>query len=631
MYSCIRSWIKIVYILYISLCTSPIFAYAHASLPTYYSIRSQGCNAARRISGLLNYLDQGLYNSTLYGTFAVTPSYTRSFRPQRITDCLFGNQLRNNMITVSGSQVANRSCNDWLADYFYLPTDFKSKVSFKPRIDNFIVDLSFFLGLNDWAKGIYFYLYAPIVHTRWNLNVCEQVISRGINAYPSGYLTPAATPRGQLLNNATEFMNGTSINPIDQTITLPLDATTNSYDFITVTQPLQNAKMSNKKQIKTRCADLRAAIGYIFLQDEDCHIGFNLQAAGPTGNRPHGEFLFEPVVGNGHHWEFGGALHGHYIFFNNEDDLAMSIYAEANITHLFAAVQKRTFDLKNGPASRYMLACRMGNAALGTPITNNLMGNGITPTYQFQMEFAPVANISTLFVNVHGGLQTDIVALLNIKRCAWHFDIGYNFWARTCQSVSIIHDAHFNNDRRWALKGDAQVIGFTATAEAGADPTRLPANFPVSLSATEHLATLHAGTNLAPGATTQSAFDLSRTNQNVDGARLATAGPTVATGSQVNLVIHTSSAATPQVNTSINPIIINLLDINICDTVMHGMSSKLFTHISYTWQEQKGWIPYFGMGAEVEFDHSKPSSHKQCHPGALSQWGIWFKGGVAFE
>jgi hypothetical protein len=40
---------------------------------------------------------------------------------------------------------------DWLADYFGLPCDYQSTVSFKPSISNVILDYSFYLGLYSWA------------------------------------------------------------------------------------------------------------------------------------------------------------------------------------------------------------------------------------------------------------------------------------------------------------------------------------------------------------------------------------------------------------------------------------------------------------------------------------------------
>ena len=54
-----------------------------------------------------------------------------------------------------GSQVANRRADALIADYFGLSTDFQGSICFKPRIDNFIVDLNVYFGLDHWLSGLY--------------------------------------------------------------------------------------------------------------------------------------------------------------------------------------------------------------------------------------------------------------------------------------------------------------------------------------------------------------------------------------------------------------------------------------------------------------------------------------------
>lgn len=620
--------------------TQVIFSQAPCSSPCivtpYFSARSQGVNAARHASGMLNQFH--LYEvETLYGTLSITPEYTRTFHTQDIAHCLFSDALINNVITISGSRVANRGPRDWLADYFYLPTDFKSTLHFNPLIDNFLVDFNFYIGLDDWYQGLYFYVYAPLVHTRWNLRMRECIINSGVNAYPAGYFTPAILPRGQLNNSFTEFANGRVINPVDQTITLPLDAGSITENFSTVLQPLQHAKISTKRLVRSRLADMRMFFGIDWLRDYQYHFGCGVQIAAPTGNRPEAEFLFEPIVGTGHHWEMGGMLNSHYTWWLNESETAsISLLTDLNLTHLFKAEQKRTFDLKNSAVSRYMLAVRLGNSSTGTPITNNLMGGGQTPSAQFQNEFAPMANLTTFCVNTRSAVQVDMVVMMNLFYKGFSWDLGYNFWARTCEKLSrcgAIPTA-FDNNTTWALKGDSQVIGFTATAEAGADANRLPANFPVNLSVTQDSATLYSGSNFPlTGASDLAVFNAGRTNPNIDNPRLATAGPTVATGSQVNLTINPDSGASARINTSINPIFIDILDVNFCPAQSKGISSKIFTHFNYTWQHCcRRWIPYIGLGGEAEFAHNtKHCVRNGCPSCALSQWGIWIKGGISFE
>lgn len=226
--------------------------------------------------------------------------------------------------------------------------------------------------------------------------------------------------------------------------------------------------------------------------------------------------------------------------------------------------------------------------------------------------------------------------MINFSYKGFSWDFGYNFWTRTCEKLSRCGGipTPFDNNTTWALKGDAQVIGFTATAEAGADANRLPANFPVNLSATQDQATLYAGKNLpATGAPDAATFNAGRTNPTIDDPRLATAGPTVATGSQVNLHIDPDSGASARINTSINPIFMDILDVNFCPAQSKGISSKVFTHFSYTWQDCcKRWTPYIGLGGEAEFGHNTTCCViNDCPSCAISQWGVWIKGGISFE
>ena len=154
----------------------------------YFSIRSQGLNTPRHMSGLVQQVFAN-NETNLHGTLAAVFSYSRSFDNNDITRCLFGNSCCPT-ISISGSRVADRGANDWLADYFFLPTDFKSSLSFSPRIDNVLLDFNFFIGLDEWAPGLYITIYAPLVHSRWRLGLCENVEMKGTSSHVPGYFTP---------------------------------------------------------------------------------------------------------------------------------------------------------------------------------------------------------------------------------------------------------------------------------------------------------------------------------------------------------------------------------------------------------------------------------------------------------
>src|SRR5207249_5379147 len=107
---------------------------------------------------------------------------------------------------------------------------------------------------------------------------------------------------------------------------------------------------------KTGFAELRGEFGWNYIR-ENYHVGLNIQAAAPTGSRPNARFLFENQVGNGKHWELGGGFMAGYTFWCCEDiDRSLTFTFEADVTHLFNAKQRRTFDLTGKPLSRYMLA-----------------------------------------------------------------------------------------------------------------------------------------------------------------------------------------------------------------------------------------------------------------------------------
>lgn len=597
-----------------------------------YTIRSQGVNAARELAGLTNHIN--IFDmEKFYGTFAITPEYTRSFE-KHTQECLFGDSFTScecPSIKISGSTVPNRGPNDWLADYFGLPTDFQSNLTFRPRITNFLVDFYMYLGLDEWLCGLFCFVHTPIVNTRWDLNFAECNINEGSAGYPIGYFTPHPVPRATLRNNFTEYVidcNGLNLG-----------------DDVFI-EPLQAARMSTESKSDTALADIRFALGWNFFQDVDYHLGLGILAAAPTGNRPKGNFIFEPIVGNGNHWELGALLWGHATFWRSEcEEKFFSGWMQANITHMFKAHQFRFFDLNCKPNSRYMLAERMDNPVnlLLSNTTEDETDNSTVPNNQFKDLYAPVANLTLQEVDVTVGVQADIVVMLNYTSCGFSWDLGYNFWARTCEKITPDCSCPSRiQSQKWALKGDAYVFGFT-NADIPTDPVT-PAGSPVALSATESQATIHTGTN-----------GTSLINGGIDNRQWAVAGE-----NQAATVLLLNQPAGTQTQTSNEPIILTIADIDYNAARTKGLSQKVFTHVSYSWLDNEDWTPYLGVGAEVEFaqkdnscetsfcntnpcsstcttDSCTPQtncfncSESDCRRCGLSQWGVWIKGGVSFN
>ncbi len=626
--------------------------------------RSQGRDMARKLYGTTSWaVYQPDMEDQTYGTFNVTVQYDQSFRNSRIADCLFGpavvannvetpnncnNDCDDAVIMISGLDVeGTRGPRELMAENFLLPRDFKSVISFSPKVQDVVVDFNLFVGFSRWCDGLYFRLYGPVVWNKVNLKAKESVINPGTpsnfdvdpvvlgGGYEAGFFDVDAVPTQSLFDKALEFFGG---------CTFP-----GGYEGQEVTvQSLKFAKFSNcpvagsnpcdddcngTSRHKTGFAELRGEFGYNYIR-ENYRFLINLQAAAPTGTKIKAEYLFPAYIGNGHHWELGVGLGGAWRMWSSEDaERSFNFIVEADITHLFKAKQQRTFDLKCKPLSRYMLAEKLADNA-DVAVIDRLAGDS-NAGVQFADEYAPVANFSTRNVKVSIGVQGDLVAMFNYTCRGFSWDLGYNFWAMSSSKIKLSCDDECNDScgilpfpaDTWALKGDASTFGFYPSV---ADPA--VANG-VALAATESKATIFMGVNAGIN------------NNNIDTPIVAQVNPTGATPPVlVNLVAsETFPAATPTINTSSAPVFISIDDLDIAGAEQRGLSHKVFTHFSYTWRDcSDRWMPYVGAGFSAEFGSHSGSddcetttiecdtcpSSLSC---ALSKWAVEIKGGVAFH
>jgi hypothetical protein len=589
-----------------------ISAADHASsVAPQFRIRSQGTNALRRLVGVWDKMN--LYDTdSMNGFFSITPEYTRSFNPDRITECLFGigedcNSDCGASMLIQGPDVENRNASALYAPYFGLPSDYSSVVTFKPVIQNFLVDMFGYVGFDSCYEGLYAWIQFPITWTKWDLGFCERILNAGEENVPAGYISPEEINRDALHPSFAAYARGAQLDPFVQgDITVNFDA-------------LKCAKICNSSESETAVSEVRFAMGYNFLLCEDYHFGLNLQASAPTGNSVCNNFLFSPQNGNGKHWELGVGIDAHAILWRcEEEDSHFGFYLDANITHMFKHNEKRCFDLCGKPLSRYMTAARMNtaNAADGTEL-HEVGDFASVPANVYSNQLSPLANITSFNVDVSVSVNADVVAMFNYTCGNWSWDLGYNFWGRSCEKIELdCKCPQTFTENTWVLQGDASQYG--CENNVGANPH--------ALSASNSAATIRGGSsNFAA-------------NANVDNAKLAAFGnPEVA--------LRACSDNTVAINTSIQPVYIKASDINFAKN--QGISNKFFTHFGYNW-ECECWNPFLGIGVEAEFaQHNNNDCKESCAtsckddcdnglPGdcvrcGLSQWGIWVKGGVAFN
>jgi len=586
---------------------------------TFISPRSQGFNTPRVLSGwnLVSHCPQQENN---YSTYGFTLETTSSFRPERINQCLFGqNVIRRNkhdtewkdFIIVSGSQTEHRNAQkDWLADYFGLPTDYRSSVRFRPRVSNVIVEIQSFFGFNAIKKGLYAEVFLPIVYTNWDLNIKETIIQYGEDGYAPGYFNPTGVERTNLTSQFTHYISGHSL-PHIPTVTF---------------HPLTQGKMKLCSQRLTHCAELRTNLGYDHFIHNIHHVGIKMQLAIPLGNRPKGIYLFEPIVGNQHHYELGMGITAHAVAWENAlTDEKVDFFLDVTVNHLFNSHQRRAFDLKGKPNSRYMLAQKMTSF-----ITDNLTGNGITPLSQFNNEVTSIVNFTTQDINVSVNAQADIALSCSYTKKNNYWTFGYNAWKRGCESISIKNDNFPSNT--WAIKGDAHAYGFIGTQS---NPTDLPINTPIPLSATESKATINYGTNLPKQGLSNDPIKKIMQLQNAQkNIAIDSPQPAFAGNNQYLVASPTNLSLANQINTSIQPILISCSDIDINSAASSGFSHKMFTHFNHTITTHGRAQGHIGLGSEIEFGRQAgppPAiGDDKCINGALSSWGVWLKGSVSW-
>lgn len=538
--------------------------------------RSQSINAAREIVGWQELINRGDTDCN-YWSVSLTPEYTRTLKGKELTNYLLGGCR---CFTFSGSLAYEHEKTDILADYFGVPLDYISCMSFDPVLGQFIMDFNFYYGFQSLHPGLYLQLDMPIVHANWDLNAIEVPITKGTIATPAGYMA------------ATKLLP----QNLPQTVEDVLDGLTTFGDL---QEPLKSGLIFNR-EIKTHFSDVQIVIGDNFFLSDWYHAGLNARVYLPTGSKPSTEFFLEPIIGDLRHWQAGVGFTGHVDF--DYGCYSGGIYCDANITHLFAALACRSFDFKNNPGSRYMLLEQI------TPSSQQLFispGGPAAPN-QYSQKLVYAINKTSLTIKTSIKIQTDIAIKVCARRDGWGADVGYNFWYRSPEKL-LCRQAFPEN--MYALKGDSQLYGFTSTDN------------PIALNATQHAATLRGGQgagNFVEGSQLQ--------NLNVDSPAQAE-GPTNA---QALFNITSADAASfgftrTTVQASNPAILLKDSDIDVCSgLVPRGLTNKLFGHVGYTWTSESCiWVPFFGIGGEVEWaSHCKPNN-------AFTQWGIWLKMGFS--
>lgn len=209
---------------------------------------------------------------------------------------------------------------DGVADA-YLDHDFSSKISIAPEVKRWGANLFIQKKLRN---HMWFSALIPFANVATNMRLSEYEIS---GARPETLMpTLDSGARGVLFFE--EPLN------VTQALSHPL---------------MKYGKIDNKKHQKAGIADITLRLGLNKMYKK-CLLDLYTQVVVPTADKPSAEYLFEPVVGNGHHYALGAGAKFSARYKN------FTLMSDLDYLYLFQGTEKRSFDLYNGPWSRYMAA-----------------------------------------------------------------------------------------------------------------------------------------------------------------------------------------------------------------------------------------------------------------------------------
>jgi hypothetical protein len=240
---------------------------------------------------------------------------------------------------------------DILAQNFNIQTlerNFQSTICFCPQQKYAGGAFNYRQSISDnEEKGLWFDITIPILHVKNCMGLTENITSESapIILPPDleGVLGAAAsTPVSGSVENMKKAFNQSS---------------------------WKYGKISPCALEKTGVADIEARIGYESVREDMCRYEGFLGVIFPTGNHVKGKYVFEPIVGRGHHW---GILWGSGIGFDlwQNDHAMIQIAIDTYSNYLFEAKEVRSFDIVDKQWSRYINVFTDSTATTTTPGIN---------------------------------------------------------------------------------------------------------------------------------------------------------------------------------------------------------------------------------------------------------------------
>lgn len=405
---------------------------------TFYSFRPQDSDSSRRILGWFNADHRvALLKPDINSVLTISPQYTRSFNPNDIAQWFFFNG-RNSMtvgipneyesFTIDGSQIGLSLGTNFDAynDTLSLVSGKIGSVWAKPLVENYIIDVDYWYDLSAWHDSLWSRIEFPIVYMKTNMRMYASGKGVQTEDYPSGLFSLEHTivdAYGDEICNATPVPYNSMLCAL------------NGNQGWGAVEPLKSGKFPVREQTKWGAAGLHFDLGYDIIDIMPYYIAGSIHLVCPTGTRPKGTYIFEPVIGANKSWQIGATAIARYLHEYERSQLGVYIYAVG--THLFKASQDRVFSLqRNGPGSQLLLLKQF------------------TPDQSGLVNAERAANVFCGRTKIGSAFMLDVSLMVQWSKDTLVADIGYNFWVRTKENRSKRVQFRGFYENRFGVKGD---------------------------------------------------------------------------------------------------------------------------------------------------------------------------------
>jgi hypothetical protein len=213
-------------------------------------------------------------------------------------------------------------------------------------------------------------------------------------------------------------------------------------------EQLTHAKLK-KKQKASGIADIHAFLGYKAKPFEEGDVALGIKGTFPTGNEAKGEFLFEPIYGNGKHLGLGYFVHSDWVAWSDNNQ-SVKLAAFLDYEYLFSNKEVRTLGLKSG--GNYSHYYHLGKKKI------------VEGGEEGSQPVIPAANVLTMKVNVRPGSQLEMGLSGRYITKEWMVQLGYKLAA--CEEERVVRRESWQEET-YAIANEVYDtnIAFEATAE----------------------------------------------------------------------------------------------------------------------------------------------------------------------